>query len=115
MATSEEWYLRWRVCDDGMVELDGHLDQRRGEVVQRALEAACAELDRRHGPVPGGWNAATPEAARRRADGFALVIDRAMEVGFDCEFVAQFLAERDAPRREEAGDDAGRPSKRCDK
>ena len=115
MATSEEWYLRWRVCDDGMVELDGHLDQRTGEVVQRALAAACAELDRRHGPVPGGWNAATPEAARRRADGFALIIDRAMEVGFDSEFVAQFLAERDARRREEARDDAGRPSKRCDK
>lgn len=109
MGRSEESYLRWRVCGDGMVELDGHLDRRTGEVVQRALDAACAELDRRHGPVPGGWNAATPEAARRRADGFALMIDRAMEVGFDAEFVAQFLAERDARHGEEAPDDPEDP------
>lgn len=103
MRTSEERYLRWRVRDDGMVEVDGHVDRRTGEIIQRALDAACAELDRRHGPVPGGWNAATPEAARRRADGFALVIKRAMEAGFDSEFVAQVLAERDARRRDGGG------------
>lgn len=100
MKDSPERYVRLFLRDDGMVGLDSRLDGKGGEVVKRALDAACAELDRRLGPVPGGSDAATPEAARRRADALALVVHRALEVGFDPGIVARFRSDR-AEERED--------------
>lgn len=101
MGASRAQHIRWVVHDDGVIELDFRLGRRGGELMQRALDAACAELDRRQGPVAGGSNASTPEAALRRADAFQLLITRAIEVWFSPRVLAQFWSEGPARREDE--------------
>jgi len=90
MDTSRAQHIRWLVRDDGVIEFDMHLNRRGYEILQRALDAACAELDRQLGPVAGGLSASTPEAARRRTDAFQVLIRRAGEVWLDPEVLARF-------------------------
>jgi hypothetical protein len=77
--------------DEGMVVIRGRLDPEVGELLMRAIDAACDALYRQdtRGEVAHtamiGKDASEQEAAQRRADAIGLLAERGMGAGFGVE------------------------------